>query len=90
MIQSLAVALSTKIQCNAICPASFYPAETGQSKAIADAKREIHQKGVIISKGIKVHKGTPEEVAELVVYLCGCSDYLNGAVIPLDGGKHII
>ena len=40
--------------------------------------------------GQEIVMGTPEQVAELIVYLCGCSNYMNGAVIPIDGGKHLL
>jgi NAD(P)-dependent dehydrogenase (short-subunit alcohol dehydrogenase family) len=89
-MESLAVALSPKIQCNAICPASFLPAEEGQTATISGARGDRHRDDAIITKGITIHRGTPEEVAELVVYLSGCSGYVNGAVIPIDGGKHVI
>ena len=88
LMQSLAIALSPDIQCNAICPASFLAAE--EAKAIRETRGDEYKAEIIISKGISIHRGTPEEVAELVVYLAGCSNYLNGAVIPIDGGKHAL
>lgn len=90
LMQGLAIALSPNIQCNAICPASFYPAENGQHETIRKKRGDEYQEDFIISRGVKLHRGTPEEVAELVVYLSGCSNYLNGAVIPIDGGKYAI
>ena len=91
LIQSLAVTLSPSIQCNAICPATFYPSEKGQTEhAMKERGEEFIDQGKYIKmRGVKIYKGNPEEVAELIVYLAGCSDYLNGAVIPIDGGKHL-
>jgi NAD(P)-dependent dehydrogenase (short-subunit alcohol dehydrogenase family) len=90
MMQSLAIALSPQIQCNAICPASFYPSEGNQTQVITGQRgEELHDRFSLV-QGVKLHKGNPEEVAELVVYLAGCSNYLNGVVIPLDGGKQAI
>lgn len=88
LMQGLAVALSPDIQCNAICPASFLAME--EAKAIRETRGDEHQERYIVSKGVTIHKGAPEEVAELVVYLAGCSSYLNGAVIPIDGGKYAV
>jgi NAD(P)-dependent dehydrogenase (short-subunit alcohol dehydrogenase family) len=88
LMQSLAIALSPTIQCNAICPASFLDAE--ESKSIRQTRGDDHKQEAIISKGISLHKGTPEEVAELVVYLASCSSYLNGTIIPIDGGKYAL
>jgi len=88
LMQSLAVALSPTIQCNAICPASFL--DTEEAKAIRQTRGDEYKEQYIVSKGIRIHRGTPEEVAELVVYLAGCSNYLTGAVIPIDGGKYVL
>jgi NAD(P)-dependent dehydrogenase (short-subunit alcohol dehydrogenase family) len=90
MIQSLAIALSPHIQCNAICPASFLTAEGGQTEAISSRREQKYEERFLVTQGVKLHRGTPEEVAEFVVYLSGCSNYLNGAVIPIDGGKYAI
>ena len=40
--------------------------------------------------GREIVMGNPAQVAELIVYLSGCSSYMNGAVIPIDGGKHLL
>lgn len=90
MMQGFAIAFSPQIQCNAICPASFYPSEGNQTEAITRQRGEELHKRFSLVQGVKLYKGNPDEVAELVVYLAGCSNYLNGAVIPLDGGKQAI
>ena len=90
LMQSLAITLSPNIQCNAICPAFIYPSEGVQTESIMKKSGEKIQGDYMVISGIKIHKGNPEEVAELVVYLSGCSNYLNGAVIPIDGGKYAI
>jgi NAD(P)-dependent dehydrogenase (short-subunit alcohol dehydrogenase family) len=89
LIQSLAITLSPYIQCNAICPAVIFPSANGQDLRILASRGESHA-GDQYEKfrdDTLLHRGTPEEVAELVVYLAGCSNYLSGAVIPIDGGK---
>ncbi|MEL7564530.1 MAG: SDR family NAD(P)-dependent oxidoreductase [Dehalobacterium sp.] len=92
LIQSLAVALSPNIQCNVICPSTFLPADKGQYAPVMKTRgEEFTDEGKnIMLRGVKIHNGNPEEVAELIVYLAGCSDYLSGAVIPIDGAKHLI
>ena len=88
LIQSLAVALTPDIQCNAICPAVIYPSVSGQDLRIMKSRSEDHAGNYeSIRGGTLIHRGTPGEVAELVVFLAGCSNYINGAVIPIDGGK---
>jgi hypothetical protein len=37
--------------------------------------------------GVDFHAGTAADVAAMTVALCKSGAYLNGAVIPLDGGK---
>lgn len=88
LMQSMAIALSPKIQCNAICPASVYPSEEGTY--VMETRGEKLEDGYVNIGGLLLHKGTTEEVAELVVYLSGCSNYLTGAVIPLNGGKSVL
>jgi NAD(P)-dependent dehydrogenase (short-subunit alcohol dehydrogenase family) len=101
LMQSLAIALSPNIQCNAICPANIYlsESESDQSESLIKEKDAKFQEDYFNmdtsinfdASGIKIHKGgSAKEVAELVVYLSGCSNYLNGAVIPIDGGKYTI
>ena len=82
MMENLAIALSPYIQCNCICPASFYKGRPGYE---AKYDEEFHMLGEH-----KVRNGKVEYVAELVLYLATCSNYMNGAVIPLDGGKHLV
>ena len=88
MMQNLAIALSPNIQCNAICPAIIYPSAHGQDMRIMSSRGELHEDEMYERmRDTLLHRGNPEEVAELVVYLAGCSNYLTGAVIPIDGGK---
>jgi len=85
MTQLLAIALSPDIQCNAVCPASIYDSEAGSH--IQAARGEDVTGNRLRIGDVVIHKGNSEEVAELIVYLAGCSNYLTGAVIPIDGGK---
>ena len=89
LMQMLAVAYSPHIQCNAICPASFLNSEAGNEIMISRGE-QLLEESVINVNGIALHRGNPDEVAELILFLTGCSSYINGAVIPIDSGKHLI
>lgn len=90
LMEMLAVAYSPYIQCNAICPASFLDSEEGNE--IMDSRGEnLSNLGDLIKiKDVLIHRGNVNEVAELILFLTGCSSYINGAVIPIDSGKHLI
>lgn len=88
LIQSLSITLSPYIQCTAICPAVIFPSENGQDLRILASRGESHADELEKFRGdTLLRRGTPEDVAELIVYLAGCSSYMTGAVIPIDGGK---
>ncbi|MEI1255786.1 SDR family oxidoreductase [Blautia sp. JLR.GB0024] len=90
LMQMLAVTYSPRIQCNAVCPASFLDSAEGND--ILSSRGEIvdEEKRVITIGGIPLHRGSKEEVAELILFLSACSNYINGAVIPVDAGKNLI
>lgn len=91
VMEGLAIALSPEIQCTAICPADILSSNGGrhiQSSRGEQLKGE--NSDYIEISGQTLKRGNPDDVAELVVYLSGCGSYMNGAVIPLDGGKHLL
>ena len=92
LMECLAVTLSPYIQCTALCPATIMTsAGGGYSSALTDRTDKIdEQNRTMTMNGREIVMGTPEQVAELIVYLSGCSSYMNGAVIPIDGGKHLL
>ena len=65
---------------NAVCPGATL---TGMTAAIPAADRDIYAR-----RNIPVGRyGTPEEIAHLIVALTAVeASYVNGAVIPVDGG----
>lgn len=73
---------SKGVRVNAVCPG---PIDTPMLDAITagnDALRGMFVQGVPMGR-----EGTPEEVAELVVWLCSdAASYMHGACIPVDGG----
>ena len=92
LIECLAVTLSPYIQCTALCPATIMTSAVGgYSPVLKQRSEEINEETRTMTvNGQEIVMGTPEQVAELIVYLCGCSNYMNGAVIPIDGGKHLL
>jgi NAD(P)-dependent dehydrogenase (short-subunit alcohol dehydrogenase family) len=88
LMELLAVALSPTVQCLAVAP--------DRVLWTADA-HDAHQRGVrsagadsgfvTMPDGVRFRTGSAADVAAMVVALASAGPYLNGAVIPLDGGK---
>jgi 3-oxoacyl-[acyl-carrier protein] reductase len=71
------------VTCNAICPG---PIETGINASIPDDHKVIYAKRRVPLR----RYGIPEEVANITLSLClPAASYLNGAIIPVDGGMSI-
>lgn len=92
LMECLAVTLSPYIQCTALCPATIMTSAVGGYSPVLQSRSEIidEEDRTITVSGQKLVMGIPEQVAELIIYLSGCSNYMNGAVIPIDGGKHLL
>ena len=92
LMECLAVTLSPYIQCTALCPATIMTSAAGGYSPVLQTRSETidEEARTITVSGQKLVMGLPEQVAELIVYLSGCSNYMNGAVIPIDGGKHLL
>jgi NAD(P)-dependent dehydrogenase (short-subunit alcohol dehydrogenase family) len=76
------------IRVNAVCPGMVEDTGLGdevfspeQVSASYDRFRPLHPLG---------RNGTPGDVADAVLYLCGASSsWVTGAILPLDGGRHL-
>lgn len=97
LMKVLAVTLSPVVQCNAICPASILPPDDRADLTLAAQRGEVWISGDGSSSSeapatdlSRLVQGTPDNVAELVVYLATCSNYLTGSVLTIDGGKSAI
>lgn len=90
LMQLLAVTYSPKIQCNAICPASFLSSTDGNAVMTNRGELLDVENSTITVGGITIHRGNEREVAELLMFLSDSSAYMNGAVIPIDGGKNLL
>jgi pteridine reductase len=78
MTRGLAHALAPKIRVNAVAPGSVLLPE-GATQELADKLIATTPLGRI---------GTPDDVAEAVLYLLG-ADYVTGETIIVDGGRHV-
>lgn len=84
LTKSFAVELGrTGVTVNCICPG---PIDTGMTAGIeTEAKEKYARRRVPLRR-----YGTPEEVAHMTLNLClPASSFVNGAVIPVDGGMSI-
>lgn len=84
LTRSLAVDFGREgITVNCVCPG---PINTGMTAAIPDEHKEIFAKRRVPMR----RYGNPEEVAHITLSIClPASSYLNGVVIPVDGGMTI-
>ena len=79
MTVGLAKALAPEIQVNCVNPGPVMMPED-----MADEERRISVEQTLLKR-----EGTPEDIARTVRFLLEGSDYITGAVIPVDGGRHI-
>jgi len=84
LTKSLAVELGRHgVTVNCICPG---PIHTGMTSSITDEAKELYAKRRVPLR----RYGVPEEVAQMTLNLClPASSFVNGAVIPVDGGMTI-
>jgi len=71
------------ITVNCICPG---PINTGMTAGIDDAAKQTYAKRRVPLR----RYGDPEEVAQITVSMCmPAASFLNGAIVPVDGGMSI-
>lgn len=76
---ALAVELAPEIQVNAVAPGAVLLPEGWGPKI---------RRSIINATPLK-RIGSPEDIARTVVFLIEGSDFITGAVIPVDGGRHL-
>ncbi|MBN1879021.1 SDR family oxidoreductase [bacterium] len=78
MTVNLAVDLAPKIRVNGVAPGAILPHDHENVRSRPEAK------------GIPIDRwGTPDEVAEAVMFLLLDAHYITGQVVTVDGGKHL-
>lgn len=77
LTRSMAVELAPRVRTVGIAPG-----QVAWPEDYSDAKRAALRKRIPMDR-----VGTPEDVGELVVFLARAS-YLNGVIVPVDGGLH--
>lgn len=84
LTKSFAVELGRHgVTVNCICPG---PIMTGMTASISDADKQTYAKRRVPLR----RYGEPEEVAHMTLNLClPASSFVNGAIIPVDGGMSI-
>ncbi len=84
LTKSFAVELGRHgITVNCICPG---PIRTGMTAGISDADKETYARRRVPLR----RYGDPEEVAQMTLSFClPAASFLNGAVVPVDGGMSI-
>lgn len=82
--KSFAVELGREgITVNCICPG---PIRTGMTADISDADKDTYARRKVPLR----RYGDPEEVAQITLSMClPAASYLNGAIVPVDGGMTI-
>jgi len=90
LMQLLAITYSPYIQCNALCPASFLDSGSGDGILERRGEQLLNNGKSIMVNGVELFRGDSYDVAEALLFLASSSNYINGAVIPLDAGKSLI
>ncbi len=79
LTKALALELAPDVQVNAVAPGPVL---------LPEDIDEHEQKGVIAATPLR-RIGSPEDVASAVIFLVEGSDFITGAVLPVDGGRLI-
>lgn len=88
LTRSIAVDYSPKIRCVAVCPGTIDTPMLRDSFALSPDPDEVLQECIDMHLSKRI--GKPEEVAELVVFLCSDkASFINGQAIRIDGGLGI-
>jgi NAD(P)-dependent dehydrogenase (short-subunit alcohol dehydrogenase family) len=83
LTQALAKALAPHVRVNCICPGTILlPSETqGNDDEYSDDETHLRSR---VPLG---RFGTPEEIAQSVVFLIGGPQFISGAILPVDGAE---
>jgi NAD(P)-dependent dehydrogenase (short-subunit alcohol dehydrogenase family) len=81
LTQSLALALAPHVRVNCLCPGTIMVPSQTQGE-----NDELEQ---LLPKIPAGRLGTPEEIAQAVVFLLGGPQFITGAILPVDGAQRL-
>ncbi|HEY0188367.1 MAG TPA: SDR family NAD(P)-dependent oxidoreductase [Cellulomonas sp.] len=87
LLQVLAIEYAPVLQVNGVAPARILASPSGQDTRIAGSRGESQD---LDPSGVRLARGSAEQLADFLVQLCLAPPVLNGAIIPLDGGKSVL
>lgn len=80
LVRALAVELAPEVSVNGVCPGTvLVPEGTSAEQAARWA-----------SEALLRRNGSPEDIADTVVFLCAGPAYLTGQILRVDGGKSLV
>jgi NAD(P)-dependent dehydrogenase (short-subunit alcohol dehydrogenase family) len=81
LTQTLAKALAPRVRVNAICPGTILPPSETQNE-----DDDVTQ----LAARVPLQRlGTPQEIAQAVVFLIGGPQFISGAILPVDGAQSL-
>lgn len=83
MVQSLALELAPAVRVNGVAPGVNIFPEASSDQAIDPQKQQAILDSVPLNRA-----GTPEEIAEAVLYFCHAK-YVTGQILAIDGGRSL-
>ncbi len=95
LTQGLAKALAPHVRVNCLCPGTILsPSEAqnaqAQSVEMPESKEEYSDDMAQLTARIPLGRlGSPEEIAQTVVFLIGGPQFISGAILPVDGAEHL-
>jgi pteridine reductase len=76
-VRALAVELAPEVSVNGVCPGTVLVPEGTTAEQTARWAREA----------LLLRNGSPEDIAQTVLFLCGGPSFLTGQILRVDGGK---
>lgn len=104
LTQGLAKALAPHVRVNCLCPGTILPPSETQNAPAQNApaqslemqaqvpgdKEEYSDDMAQLAARIPLGRlGSPEEIAQTVVFLIGGPQFISGAILPVDGAEHL-
>jgi len=86
LTEALAKALAPAVRVNCVCPGTILP----PSETQGEGDEESSDDEAMLLRRIPLGRlGSPEEIADAVVFLIGGPQFITGAVLPVDGAQRL-